>query len=60
MEKKAVITLNIIDRYGEKCTCNMIESLNKTFGRLQERIAKLESKGWNITGNITLQFVVEE
>ena len=60
MAKKAVITLHIIDKHGEKCTCNMIESLDKTFGRLQERIADLERKGLDITGNLILQFVEED
>ena len=60
MAKKAVITLSIIDQYGEKCTCNMIESLDKTIGRLNSRIEDLERKGWKITGDFILQFVEED
>lgn len=57
MAKKAVITLTLIDEHGEKCRCNMIESLDKTFGRLNDRIERL---GFELTGNITIQFVEEE
>lgn len=41
---KAVITFCVIDEYGEKCTCNMIESLDKTFGRVNERMNDLEKR----------------
>lgn len=57
--KKAVITLNVIDEYGEKVTCNMIESLEVTMARVCGRIEQL-SKSHKITGNITIQFVEEE
>lgn len=57
MAKKAVITFTIIDKYHEKCTCNMIESLDKTFGRLYDRIRQ---SGLELIGNITIQFVEEE
>lgn len=58
--RKAVITLNVIDKYGEKSVCNMIESLDVTFNRLDGRIEDLLRKGYSISGNIIVNFVEEE
>jgi hypothetical protein len=38
----------------------MIEPLNKPISRINDRIKDLQSKGFYITGNITLQFVEED
>jgi hypothetical protein len=57
---KAVFTFKIIDNYGEITTCNMIEPLNKPISRINDRIKDLQSKGFYITGNVTLQFVEED
>lgn len=58
--RKAVITLNVIDKYGEKSVCNMIESLDVTFNRLDGRIGDLLRKGYSVSGNVIVNFVEEE
>jgi hypothetical protein len=58
--RKAVITLNLVDKNGEKAVCNMIESLEVTFNRLDGRITDLLRKGYSISGNIIVNFVEEE
>ena len=58
--RKAVITLNLVDKNGEKSVCNMIESLDVTFNRLYLRIEDLLRKGYSVSGNIIVNFVVEE
>ena len=54
---KAVITVKFIDNFGQICTCNIVESLDKTFERLKFRIDDLENKGYKHTGDTTIQFV---
>lgn len=58
--RKAVITLNVVDKNGEKSLCNMVESLEVTFNRLDGRITDLLRKGYSISGNIIVNFVEEE
>lgn len=58
-ETKAVLTFTVIDKYGEKTVCNMIEPLDITLARVHERIDDL-FQSFDLTGNITLQFVVED
>lgn len=58
--RKAVITLNVVDKNGEKSVCNMIESLEVTFNRLDGRINDLLRNGYSISGNIIVNFVKEE
>ncbi|MBQ3989228.1 MAG: hypothetical protein II630_00170 [Bacteroidales bacterium] len=58
--RKAVITLNVVGKNGEKSVCNMIESLDVTFNRLDGRINDLLRKGYSISGNIIVNFVEEE
>ena len=58
--RKAVITLNVVDKNGEKSLCNMVESLDVTFNRLDGRITDLLRKGYSISGNIIVNFVEEE
>lgn len=58
-ETKAVLTLTVVDKHGEKIICNMIEPLDVTLGRINERLEDL-MKSYCLTGNITLQFVVED
>ena len=58
--RKAVITLNVVDKNGEKSVCNMIESLEVTFNRLDGRIEDLLRKGYSVSGNIIVNFVEEE
>lgn len=59
MEKKAVFTFNVIDKHGEKTTCNIVEPLDATLGRIEERIENI-NQTYDLVGNITLQFVVED
>ena len=58
--RKAVITLNVVDKNGEKSLCNMVESLEVTFNRLDGRIKDLLHKGYSISGNIIVNFVEED
>lgn len=58
--RKAVITLNVVDKNGEKAVCNMIESLDVTFNRLYGRVEDLLRKGYSISGNVIVNFVEEE
>lgn len=58
-EKKAVLTFTVFDKHGEKTICNMIEPLDVTLERINERLEDL-MKSYGLTGNITLQFVVED
>ena len=58
-ETKAVLTFTVIDKHGEKTVCNMIEPLDATLDRVHERIKDL-MKSFDLTGNITLQFVAED
>lgn len=58
--RKAVITLNVVDKNGEKAVCNIIEPLYFTFNRLDGRIEDLLRKGYSISGNIIVNFVEEE
>ena len=57
--KKAVFTLNVIDNYGEKTTFNIIEPMSTTLGRIKERLDDV-MKCFELTGNVTLQFVAED
>lgn len=52
--------MNVVDKNGEKSMCNMIESLDVTFNRLDGRITDLLRKGYSISGNIIVNFVEEE
>lgn len=58
--RKAVITLNVVDKNGDKAVCNMIESLDVTFNRLDGRIGDLLRKGYSVSGNVIVNFVEEE
>lgn len=58
-EKKAVLTLTVLDKHGEKTVCNMIEPLDATLGRINERLEDL-MKSYCLTGNVTIQFVKED
>lgn len=46
---KAVITLPVVNCEGENTICNMIESMDQTFGRLRDRIVDLQNKGFRLT-----------
>lgn len=58
-KKKVVVTLTMVDKYGEKTICNMIEPLDATFDTVGRRIEDLQ-KLFNLVGNITIQFVTED
>ena len=58
-ETKAVLTFTVIDKQGEKTGCNMIEPLDITLARIHARVDDL-LKSFDLTGNITLQFVTED
>lgn len=58
-ETKAVLTFTVIDKHGENTVCNMIEPLDATLGRINERLEDL-MKSYCLTGNVTIQFVAED
>ena len=45
---------------GKICTCNMVEGLDITMGRIKERFDDLERKGYAPVGDIVLNFVTTE
>ena len=57
--EKAVITITVIDKYGEKTICNLIHKLNEPISIINDRINDLQKKGFDITGNYIIQFVLE-
>ena len=56
---KAVFTFNVIDAHGEKTTCNIIEPMDADISRIKDRIDGIMLQ-YELTGNITVQFVVED
>ena len=60
MATVAVLTLPMKGKDGKTCTCNMVEGLDITMGRIKERFDNLECKGYIPVGDIVLNFVVTE
>ena len=47
-------------KYGKTGTCNMVEGLDITMGRIKERFDDLERKGYVPAGDIVLTFAAIE
>ena len=60
MTNVAVLTFPMKCKDGEICTCNMVEGLDITMGRIKERFDDLEKKGYVPVGDIVLNFVTTE
>lgn len=60
MKTVAVLTFPMKSKDGKTCTCNMVEGLDVTMGRIKERFDDLERKGYVPVGDIVLNFVVTE
>ena len=56
MTTVAVLTFPMRSKDGLKYTCNMVEGLDITMGRIKERF-DLESQGYELAGDIVLNFV---
>lgn len=56
---KAVLTFTVLDKHGEKTICNIIEPLDATLGRINERLEDL-MKSYCLTGNVIIQFVADD
>ena len=60
MTRVAVLTFPMLCKDGETYTCNMVEGLDITIGRIMERFDDLERKGCKPVGDIVLNFVATE
>lgn len=60
MKIVAVLTFPMKSKDGKICTCNMVEGLDITMGRIKERFDDLGSKGYAPVGDIVLNFVTTE
>ena len=60
MTTVAVLTFPVKSKDGKICTCNMVEGLDITMGRIKERFDDLEHKGYEQAGDIVLNFVTTE
>ena len=60
MIKVAVLTFPMKCKDGKTYTCNMVEGLDITIGRIKERFDDLERKGYEQAGDIVLNFVTAE
>lgn len=60
MKKVAVLTFSMKSKDGKTYTCNMVEGLDITMGRIKERFDDLERKGYKPDGDIVLNFVTTE
>lgn len=60
MNKVAVLTFPMKSKDGKTCTCNMVEGLDITMGRIKERFDNLERNGYVPVGDIVLNFVTTE
>ena len=52
-ETKAVFTFTMLDKHGGKTICNIIEPLDVTLGRINERLVDLK-KSYCLTSNVTI------
>lgn len=60
MKTVAVLTFPMKSKDGKTYTCNMVEGLDITVGRIKERFDDLNRKGYEPTGDIVLNFVTTE
>lgn len=60
MTTVAVLTFHMKSKDGKTYTCNMVEGLDITMGRIKERFDDLECKGYGLSGDIVLNFVRTE
>lgn len=60
MTKVAVLTFPLRSKEGMMYTCNMVEGLDITMGRIKERFDDLEHQGYKPVGDIVLNFVATE
>lgn len=60
MEIVAVLTFPMKCKDGKTYTCNMVEDLEVSIGRIKERFDDLERKGYEPSGDIVLNFVVTD
>ena len=60
MTTVAVLTFPMKSKDGKICTCNMVEGLDITMGRIKERFDDLKRKGYEQAGDIVLNFVITE
>ena len=60
MTTVAVLTFPMKGKDGKTYTCNMVEGLDITLGRIKERFDNLEKKGCELAGDIVLNFVTTE
>ena len=60
MTTVAVLTFPMKGKDGKTFTCNMVEGLDITMGRIKERFDALEHKGYEPAGDIVLNFVTTE
>lgn len=60
MATVAVLTFPMRSKNGKIYTCNMVEGLDITMGRIKERFDNLERKGYEPVGDIVLNFVATE
>lgn len=60
MTTVAVLTFPMKCKDGKTYTCNMVEGLDITMGRIKERFDLLERKGYEPAGDIVLNFVATE
>lgn len=60
MNEVAVLTFPMKGKDGKIYTCNMVEGLDITMGRIKERFDDLERNGYEPAGDIILNFVATE
>ena len=60
MAIEAVLTFPMKCKDGKTYTCNMVEGLEVSIGRIKERFDDLERKGYEPSGDIVLNFVTTE
>lgn len=60
MKTVAVLTFPMKSKGVKTYTCNMVEGLDITMGRIKERFDDLERKGYEPDGDIVLNFVTTE
>lgn len=60
MATVVVLTFPMKCKDGKTYTCNMVEGLDITMGRIKERFDDLERKGYKPAGDIVLNFVTAE
>jgi len=60
MARVAVLTFPVEGKNRVTTTCNMVEDLNVPLGRINEQFDDLRGKGFELVGDIILNFVETE